>query len=619
MANWKKIISSGSNAHLLNITSSGGVQIGTTAAGTVGTDNVLVRDASTGKINYVTQASIGGLGSSVNAFATMSADGNSLIAANSTDTLNFTAGPNVGIAGDSATKKITISAVTKSAADITTILSASLTDGTHKNITINESGGVFSITGSSDIFVYDTIGQNGIDLTYNTSNASLTASLSGLGTTSSPQFADITSTGNISASGFISASALHVVGDTTIGGNLTLDGNFKFDGYNFETSDLLNHSGSNIFGSGSAEPSSLTHKFTGSLSVTGSGITLAAGGIFYGDGSGLTNISATSLPNGILSSSAQIASDISGAYQADDITIQSSSGLFSAKTAAVTTGGAALATGTQIAAYINTESGSLKDFVASNYITEVRTSDANSGLTGGVTSGTADLQIDINSLAPTSPAATQQFAFNDVSDNVTKKATLGALAAFITGSTQGTVTSVTTGLGLTGGDITTTGTINVGAGNGIAVSVDGVSLTNDVTLTGTITAVTGSFTYLKVTGETTIIESENLFIADNFMTLNSNLGASTPSEDAGITVNRGSQPNANLYWEENESDTAAGNERWALSKANSITTTAIPDAYITSISSSTASPSTAPSYGGSTNGFGNMHVDTATGEIWMYV
>ena len=622
MANWKKIITSGSNAALLNITSSGGVQIGTVEQGTTGTDNVLVRNATSGKIHFVTQGNIGNQGSSVLTFATMSVSGQeALTASSATDTLNFVEGDNVDITGVNSTNTLTFSAVTKSAAEITSILSQSLTSGTHQNITINEpTSGVFSLTGSSAVIGGTTPGQTGITIVVD-SNQGLTASLSGLRTIDSPRFADITATGNISASGFISASALAVDGDVGINGNLALDGNFLFDGYNFETSDILNHSGSNIFGAGGADPATLFQDFTGSLSITGSGITLV-GGTFTGDGSGLTNLSATSLPEGLLSSSFQIASDISGAYTADNITIKKEGGEFSAKLAAVATNETALADGSQIATYINTESGSLKDFVASNYITEVKTSDLNSGLTGGATSGVVDLQLDINSLGTVAITAAQQFAFNDDTDNVTKKATLGALAAFVTGSTAGTVTNIVTGLGLTGGDITTAGTINVGPGTNIAVSSDGVSLTDNVTLAGTITAVTGSFTHLRVTGETTIIESENLFISDNFMTLNSNIGDGvTPSEDSGITINRGAETNANLYWEENGSNTANGNERWAVSLSDGVTTTATPNAYITTVSSSVSSPSdsTPPSYGGSSHGYGNMHVDTNTGEIWMYV
>ena len=613
MGNWKKIITSGSNAELLNITSSGGIQIGALETGGAG-DLVLVRNTSTGDIETRTQVQIGDLGSDVNVFATMSAGGTLISASTSQDVLQLTAGSNVGISGNGATNVITFSAVTKSAADITDILSASLTDGTHQNITINEpSAGVFSITGSSNILVADTSGQTGIDLTLDEGNG-LTASLSGLGTTSSPQFADITAAGNISASGFISASALHVVGDTNIGGNLTLDGNFLFDGYNFETSDLLNHSGSNIFGSELSD----THKFTGSISITGSGVTLV-GGVFYGDGSGLTNLSAASLPAGLISESAQIASDISGAYQADGITIQSSSGVFSAiTTTGVDSGNAGLATGGQIFSYVNSATQSLSASVANNYISSIaNTTNGGINVTGG-TSGATTLGIDISLLQGVSQiSAGDSIVFSDNSDNTTKKTTVDQLAALVTASSAGTVTAVVEGNGIevTNGT-SATPTVAVDAGTNIQVTSEGVSVKPILTGITSITAVTGSFDTLTVTGTTTVIETETLKISDNFIYLNKDAPDAVPTQDAGISINRGTSTDANLFWDE-----LAG--RWSLSKADLQTSNALtsaPDAYLASVASSVTPPdlNAGPTYGG-TNGAGNMHVDTATGDIWMYV
>ena len=86
MGNWKKIITSGSNAELLNITSSGGIQIGALETGGAG-DLVLVRNTSTGDIETRTQVQIGDLGSDVNVFATMSAGGTLISASTSQDVL----------------------------------------------------------------------------------------------------------------------------------------------------------------------------------------------------------------------------------------------------------------------------------------------------------------------------------------------------------------------------------------------------------------------------------------------------------------------------------------------------------------------------------------------------
>ena len=615
MATWKKIISSGSKAHLLNITSSGGMQIGSLAAGST-SDSVLIRDSS-GEIKYSSQVDVGSQGSSVNVFATMSIGSTNVTASSNNDVLDFIAGNNVGIVGNDGTNTITFSAVTKSISDITTILSASLTDGTHQNITINEIGGVFSITGSSDLQVSngDTSAQNAITLTYNSSNSSLTASLTNLGTSNAVEFSDITATGNISASGYISASALHVKNNATIGGNLTLDGNFLFDGYNFETSNILNHSGSNIFGF-DGPPDVLFHQFTGSVSITGSGVTLVDG-IFTGDGSGLTNLSAASLPSGLLSSSEQIASDISGAYTADEVTIKKVVGEFSAKLDGVGLDNAGLATGGQIYSYIDSADTTLKTFVLNNYITQISTP-ANSGMVGGETEGVATLAVDIGNLPNATSLATSDFIAVLDSSNSTKKTTIAELGAIITASSAGTVTSVTAGDGLTATDsnpFTTTGTISVVGGDNITSDGTGVHLDQTLTSITSITATTGSFGHLTVTGETTVIESETLKIADNFIWLNSNENG-TPSEDAGIAINRGSEPDANLYWDEDI-------VRWSLSLEDIAdqAIAATPGAYITSVSTSIEGPNlnTGPTYGDTGYGQGNMHVDTTDGEIWIYV
>ena len=618
MATWKKIISSGSKAHLLNVTSSGGMNIGNVNEGG-SSDLVLVRESSTGQIKYASQAQIGDLGSSVNAFTTASAGGTALIAESSTDTLNFVAGNNVVVSGSNG-DTITLSAVTKSISDITDILSASLAGGTHENITINEyTSGVLSLTGSSNVSVIDTVGQKGIDLTFSTTDSSLTASLVGLTTESSVKFADITATGNISASGYISASAINIKNDATIGGNLTLDGNFLFDGYNFETSNILNHSGSNIFGSLLTD----SHEFTGSISITGSGVTLVDG-IFSGDGSGLTNLTAASLPSGLISESAQIALEISGAYTADGVTINKTGGVFKAITTGVTTGNDGLATGGQIFSYVNTATQSLATSVANNYITSI--TDVGGITVANGTSGETTLKVNIDGLSGgTQPAVGDFIAFSD-SDNVTKKATIAALAAIVTASSAGTVTSITEGNGIdVSGGTSATPTIAVDPGNNIQVNSDGVALKQtiggDGELITNLTATTGSFGKLTVTGDTTILNTETVSTQDNFILLNSNLNQSSgnPSQDAGISVNRGSSPNANLFWTE---DVGSQNNvgRWSLSLDDgaSTGTSSTADAYLASVSSSNVSPTNGVAVGGN-QGYGNMHIDLDDGEIWIYV
>ncbi len=55
---------------------------------------------------------------------------------------------------------------------------------------------------------------------------------------------------------------------------------------------------------------------------------------------------------------------------------------------------------------------------------------------------------------------------------------------------------------------------------------------------------------LTVNGTQTIINSETLEIADNIITLNSDVTTGTPTVDAGIEVSRGSETNSAVTWDE---------------------------------------------------------------------
>lgn len=55
---------------------------------------------------------------------------------------------------------------------------------------------------------------------------------------------------------------------------------------------------------------------------------------------------------------------------------------------------------------------------------------------------------------------------------------------------------------------------------------------------------------LTVSGTTTYVNTTNLNIGDNIITLNADLGAVAPTENAGFEVNRGTSSNSSLYWDE---------------------------------------------------------------------
>jgi hypothetical protein len=80
------------------------------------------------------------------------------------------------------------------------------------------------------------------------------------------------------------------------------------------------------------------------------------------------------------------------------------------------------------------------------------------------------------------------------------------------------------------------------------------------TITGALT-VTGNLT---VSGTTTTINTQELNVADSIITLNSDVPANTtPSESAGVSVNRGSAANVSIIWNE-------ATDRWTFTNDGSV-------------------------------------------------
>ena len=62
---------------------------------------------------------------------------------------------------------------------------------------------------------------------------------------------------------------------------------------------------------------------------------------------------------------------------------------------------------------------------------------------------------------------------------------------------------------------------------------------------------------LTVNGTTTTVDSTTVQIGDNILLLNKDYGGSTPTADAGLEVERGTQTNAFIVWDESA-------DRWSV-------------------------------------------------------
>jgi len=148
-----------------------------------------------------------------------------------------------------------------------------------------------------------------------------------------------------------------------------------------------------------------------------------------------------------------------------------------------------------------------------------------------------------------------------VTGNVTLSNTL-SVANIISAVTIGGAITGTGGLAITGTSNTTVA-YNVGAnvsltttslaiGNSTVNTVINSSSITTGTLIAGNTTITGNLT---VTGTTTYVNTAVLNVSDNIINLNSDVSGS-PSEDAGIEVNRGSSANVQFIWDET-------NDRWS--------------------------------------------------------
>jgi len=110
-----------------------------------------------------------------------------------------------------------------------------------------------------------------------------------------------------------------------------------------------------------------------------------------------------------------------------------------------------------------------------------------------------------------------------------------------------------------------------------------------------------------------------LDIADKFITLasGSTPGGSGPS-DGGFVVAQDAVGSIQVGEALGLNISAAGNGRWGITGSFSNNAGAIvPLDYMVTVRTSTIAPTADPVYGGSA-GYGNMHVDTDDGDIYIY-
>ena len=135
----------------------------------------------------------------------------------------------------------------------------------------------------------------------------------------------------------------------------------------------------------------------------------------------------------------------------------------------------------------------------------------------------------------------------------------------------------------------------------VTVSVD-AQFDENVTITGDLT----------VNGTASFQNTQNLLVADRFVLFAS---GSTTTGDGGIIVQQGTQNIGEAY----AYDSAT--TRWGFTSSfNATNASFTPSVYVGAVQVGTGQTagSTAPIYGGASNGYGTIHIDTDDSEIWIY-
>jgi hypothetical protein len=246
-------------------------------------------------------------------------------------------------------------------------------------------------------------------------------------------------------------------------------------------------------------------------------------------------------------------------------------------------------------------------------------------------------------------SSTQTVEVSGASTLVTDKITKWNGNAFATSSLldNGTTISGTTSLQLSGANSSLTGSFTgsfVGDGSGLTGLVNSLNIsgstgngsvdllnqtlsilgtTNQITTVASGQSVTISLPNnltvpsnlivpgdLVVNGTASFQSTENLLVADRFVLFAS---GSITTGDGGIVIQQGTQNVGELFGYENTAN------RWAITSSyNAASSSFTPSEYMVTAKAASGTPTGNPTYGGAATGYGNIYVDSATEDIYIW-
>ena len=175
-----------------------------------------------------------------------------------------------------------------------------------------------------------------------------------------------------------------------------------------------------------------------------------------------------------------------------------------------------------------------------------------------------------------------------------------------------------TGAGFSNSNITDSGTlvtIGSGATSGVTVAAGGINVTGNSLFNQNVN-ITGDLT---VAGTASFQNTENILIADKFILLAS---GSTSLTDGGFIIATSTAPggaSGSAFFIEAATAGAYGRFAVAYNVHASSSTVAADEYMVTSkINAGNPSDATPPTWGSTTNGLGNMWVNSITSDIYIW-
>jgi hypothetical protein len=378
-------------------------------------------------------------------------------------------------------------------------------------------------------------------------------------------------------------------------------------------------SGQVVIGGGSASNLSTTAiNGTGNIlattGATGVSISGSFSGSFFGDGSGLTGITATTITAN---------TNITDLATTDFFFVSSSSGLAKITYANVVTdlagaglvsadGGDSLAVGAGTGITVNADDVQLKNAgsLTNNVLTKW---DSGNGqlVNSGLTDDGTNLGIARNTSVTGFLSATGAITGSAVSASGTVQGLVVSAAQSITaGSFIQAGTNITAPSGYISAGSPAGAPNSVGAVQGQLGFFNALTVTGAGSIGGNLT-VTGDLT---VAGTASFTNVDNLTVKDKFILINS--GSTTLADSGWVTQYNAAGSGSAFYLEASSTGTYG---RFAMAYDVIGTSTALTaDEYVVSAKSAAGAPAAAPTWGGSGNGFGNVYVNSSNGDIYMY-